>query len=97
MFEISGEELQKDVNRKQLAYNYQYAHPESSVLFFPTNTAITINHHSKAHNAVIRWSEKDKKSMYFLQRPLEELKKVRNFCFALPVSCLNPRFIFVHF
>lgn len=73
MFDVRP--AKSDVTRKQLAYNYQYAHPESSLLFFPTNTAITINHHSERTNAELRWSETDRKSMYYLQRPLEDLKK----------------------
>lgn len=90
IFDISKKDIPKhlqDVNKKQLVYNYQWAHPDSSLLLFPTNTAITINHASDRRtnkkkksggpkpNAKLRWSTTDKKSMYFLQKPLEDLKK----------------------
>ena len=83
MFELSGDHVPRNysTNRINLAYNYQYASPNSSVLFFPANTAITINHRSQRGwlgpkpNAELRWSRTNKKSMYYLQRPLEDLKQ----------------------
>lgn len=75
MFELNKPHLPQDINRKQLVYNYQYAHPDSSALFFPTNTAIMINHRKHQPNAEIRWSKTDKKSSYYLQRTLNDLKE----------------------
>jgi hypothetical protein len=82
MFVINGTHLPDDIITTQLIYNYQYGHPDSSVLFFPTNTAITINHKRPRNpsgdlpNAELRWSTRDNRSSYFLQRPLEALKDV---------------------
>jgi len=70
-------------HRKHLMYNYQLSHPESSVLFFPTNAAIVINHSSlrmdqaNGPNAELKWSMKDKRTAYYLQRHLSDLKQVR--------------------
>lgn len=81
MFEMNATHLPRDILRKQLIYNYQFAHPESSVLFFPANTAFMINHQSErtpggiSPNAEIRWSVSDKRSMYYLQRHLDDLKE----------------------
>mmetsp|Transcript_41837 Transcript_41837/g.98020 ORF Transcript_41837/g.98020 Transcript_41837/m.98020 type:complete len:392 (+) Transcript_41837:2193-3368(+) len=66
---------------KQYIYNYMYSHPESSVLLFPVNTGVVINHSSarmkngKAPNAKLKWSLTDKKTQYFLNKPLEALMK----------------------
>ena len=83
IFNMDAEETPKGINKKQLVYNYMWSHPKSSLLLFPTNTAITINHASDRDsskilpNAELRWSQTDKKSMYYLQTHLHDLKKVR--------------------
>ena len=73
-----------DINPKQLVYNYQYSHPNSSAYFFPINTAIAINHQSTRQdtiynpyspNAALRWSTSERKSRYYLQRHLDDLKR----------------------
>ena len=62
-----------------------WAHPESSILLFPIDTAFAINHasgrgyKSKNPNAELRWSQTDKKSMYYQQSRLEDLKRVRKY------------------
>jgi len=73
-----------EINPQLLFLNYQFSHPQSSVYFFPINHGYIFNHNSRmmpggqAPNAQLRWSNWNKKSNYFLQRPLEDLKKVRN-------------------
>mmetsp|Transcript_20107 Transcript_20107/g.27934 ORF Transcript_20107/g.27934 Transcript_20107/m.27934 type:complete len:296 (+) Transcript_20107:94-981(+) len=73
--------LPPDIQKTQLVMNYQYAHPDSSALFFPLTTALMVNHNSirmpggAIANAELKWSTWNKKSAYFLQRPLEDLKK----------------------
>uniref|UniRef100_A0A7S4JNF3 SET domain-containing protein n=1 Tax=Odontella aurita TaxID=265563 RepID=A0A7S4JNF3_9STRA len=84
MFDVPQKSQRGNINRKQLLYNYQLTHPESSVLFFPTNTAITINHSRERENARLRWSNTDRKSMYYLQRPIADLRKV---CSRTPGHC----------
>jgi len=94
IFNITSEEIKHDVNTKQLIYNYLWTHPESSLLLFPVNTAIAINHASNRRfsrtrpNAELRFSRTDKKSMYYQQSHLEELKKVR--------FSINSVFLFYH-
>jgi len=77
---------ERGVNPLQVAYNYHYSHSNSSLLFFPVNSAILINHQSnrkttmfnaKEPNAELRWSLSEKKSKYVLQRQLQDLKKDR--------------------
>jgi len=81
-FDLGGSHIPENVNKKQLIYNYQFAHPESSILFFPTNSAVLINHNSERMlngsppNARLSWSKSSKKSLYFLQRHLEDLQEV---------------------
>lgn len=83
LFNMSEEDLLKGINRKQLVYNYMWSHPESSLLLLPINAAVTINHASergekgRGPNAELKWSKTDKKSMYYQQSRLDELKKVR--------------------
>eukprot|EP00560_Eucampia_antarctica_P004260 CAMPEP_0197838076 /NCGR_PEP_ID=MMETSP1437-20131217/34196_1 /TAXON_ID=49252 ORGANISM="Eucampia antarctica, Strain CCMP1452" /NCGR_SAMPLE_ID=MMETSP1437 /ASSEMBLY_ACC=CAM_ASM_001096 /LENGTH=655 /DNA_ID=CAMNT_0043445605 /DNA_START=42 /DNA_END=2006 /DNA_ORIENTATION=- len=80
-FDLREYNMAGNINKKQLIYNYQFAHPESSILFFPTNSAVLINHNSERMfngsppNAELRWSTSSKKSLYFLQRHLEDLKE----------------------
>mmetsp|Transcript_42802 Transcript_42802/g.84089 ORF Transcript_42802/g.84089 Transcript_42802/m.84089 type:complete len:299 (+) Transcript_42802:462-1358(+) len=59
---------------RQLFYNYQFGHAESSIMLFPVNAAIAINH-SNQPNAELRWSLTDKKTQHFLSRSLEALNK----------------------
>ena len=77
------------VNPIKLMYNYHFGHPNSTAFFFPGTTAISINHNSnrnsasgwKEANVKLQWASSwDKKTRYFLQRPLEDLKKVRFAC-----------------
>lgn len=71
-----------ELNDKLLFLNYQFTHPDSSVFFFPINHAFVFNHNSERlpggtkPNARLRWATWNKKSNYFLRRPLEDLKKV---------------------
>jgi len=81
MFDMNAPYLPEGINKKHLKLNYQLAHKDSSVFFFPINTAIAINHQSaksksgNSPNAEMRWSISDKKSLYYQQRTLEDLKK----------------------
>lgn len=74
-----------EMNEHSLFLNYQFTHPQSSVFFFPITHAFMFNHNSKRlpegkePNAMLRWASWNKKSQYFLKRPLEDLKKVSNF------------------
>lgn len=80
---MNSSETPSGVNPTQLLMNYQLGHPNSSVLFLPINPLVGINHMSprmpngSPPNAELRWSEWDKKSHYYLQRPLEDLKEVK--------------------
>ena len=71
-----------ELNDKLLLLNYQFTHPNSSVYFFPINHAFIFNHNSERlqggakPNARMRWATWNKKSNYFLRRPLEDLEKV---------------------
>ena len=69
-----------EANEKQLIYNYMYAHPNSTLLLFPVTRVNMINHKSIhdgiGPNARLRWSTSDKKTQYYLQRHLEDLRKV---------------------
>ena len=84
IFEVKADAARSGVNEKHLIYNYMWTHPESSLLLFPVNTAMTINHASSRGNsnfrpnAELQWSKKDKKSAYYQRSHLEDLKKVRN-------------------
>ena len=82
MFNLVGRHLPEDINTINLALNYQFSHPGSSLYLFPTTSALLINHRSANQrwggtkpNAELRWSTTDRKSAYFLQRTLEDLKK----------------------
>jgi len=61
--------------------NYQFSHPKSSIYLLPINQMIGINHNSarsasgQPPNAKLRWAAWNKKSVYALQRPLDDLKK----------------------
>lgn len=71
------------INPSMQLLNYQFSHPKSSVYFLPINQMIAINHnsartvHGQPPNAKLRWASWNKKSVYALQRPLDDLKKVR--------------------
>jgi hypothetical protein len=73
-----------EINEKLLFLNYQFSHPRSSVYFFPISHAFMFNHDSERvnggtrPNAELRWADWSKKSQYFLQKPLEDLMKVRH-------------------
>ena len=68
-------------NDMQLIYNYMYGHPESNLLLFPVTRSNMINHRSakdgSGPNAKVRWSPTDKKTQYYLQRHLADLRQVR--------------------
>eukprot|EP00547_Thalassionema_nitzschioides_P014871 CAMPEP_0194250442 /NCGR_PEP_ID=MMETSP0158-20130606/23056_1 /TAXON_ID=33649 /ORGANISM="Thalassionema nitzschioides, Strain L26-B" /LENGTH=1173 /DNA_ID=CAMNT_0038987265 /DNA_START=46 /DNA_END=3570 /DNA_ORIENTATION=- len=78
-YDISRHEM----NEHNLFLNYQFTHPRSSVFFFPITHAFMFNHNSKRSsegqepNAMLRWASWNKKSQYFLKRPLDDLKKER--------------------
>jgi hypothetical protein len=71
-----------DIHPTQLLMNYHLGHKNSSMMFFPLNQAININHSSKRKsigqepNARVEFSKKDKRSRYILNRSLDDLKKV---------------------
>ena len=82
MFNLKGRHVPDDANKVNLALNYQFSHPESSLHLFPTTSALLVNHRSANQrwggikpNAELRWSTTDRKSVYFLQRTLEDLRK----------------------
>jgi hypothetical protein len=72
------------INPSMQLLNYQFSHPKSTVYLLPINQMIGINHNSarsdsgQVPNAKLRWATWNKKSIYALQRPLEDLKKVRS-------------------
>jgi hypothetical protein len=77
-------DIATEINPLQLIYNYHFYHPNSSAYFFPINTAIAINHQSTRYydrynplspNAEVRWSTTERKSSYYLQRQLGDLKR----------------------
>jgi len=84
MFEINTTGVHfpgiEDINNISLFLNYQFSHPDSSVFFFPINQVIAINHNSDRSkggvepNAQIRWATWNRKSTYFLERPIQDLK-----------------------
>jgi hypothetical protein len=86
MFEINTTGVHfpgiEDINNISLFLNYQFSHPDSSVFFFPINQVIAINHNSDRSkggvepNAQIRWATWNRKSTYFLERPIQDLKNV---------------------
>ena len=69
-----------DTNSEQLLLNYHFGHKNSSIMFFPLNHAFTINHNSKrsftgkAPNVRVEFSRRERRSRYFLDRSLEDLK-----------------------
>jgi len=71
------------VNPTMQLLNYQMSHPKSSLYLLPINQMVAINHNSArfaggvAPNAKLQWASWNRKSHYSLQRPLEDLKKVR--------------------
>jgi hypothetical protein len=81
--EENKEFIGTEINDHLLLLNYQFSHPNSSVYFFPITHAFMFNHNSprvsegQKPNAQLRWATWNKKSSYFLQRPLEDLEKVR--------------------
>lgn len=72
----------RQTNEFQLMTNYHLGHANSSVLFFPINQAIAINHNSERReggigpNARVQFSTSDKRSMYFQSLPLEDILEV---------------------
>jgi hypothetical protein len=71
------------INPNQLMLNYHFGHKNSSILFLPINQMNAINHNSKRKrggekpNARIELSTRDKKSRYYLGRPMQDVRKVR--------------------
>jgi hypothetical protein len=71
------------INPTMQLLNYQMSHPKSSAYFLPINQMVAINHNSArfaggmAPNAKLQWASWNRKSHYSLQRPLEDLQKVR--------------------
>lgn len=88
-FKANVTKAEHDINEYQLFLNYHFSHPDSSVYFFPINHAFTINHNSDRPrggvkpNAELRWATWNKKSAYYLERSLEDLKKVCALAFRL--------------
>jgi hypothetical protein len=86
MFEINTTHIGysgiEDMNILSIFLNYQFSHPDSSVYFFPINQVIAINHNSNrsedgtAPNAKLQWATWNRKSAYYLERPLHDLKNV---------------------
>lgn len=65
---------------EQIALNYAFGHPESSILFLPTAPYVAyINHDSAAFNAYIDWSDHDDLSSKddLASTPLNDLKENR--------------------
>mmetsp|Transcript_17467 Transcript_17467/g.27205 ORF Transcript_17467/g.27205 Transcript_17467/m.27205 type:complete len:1232 (-) Transcript_17467:51-3746(-) len=71
---MNKDRAEHDVNEKQLIYNYHFGHPNSTLLLFPVTRSISINHSSKSPNAKVRWSPTDKKTQYYLQRHVNDLR-----------------------
>jgi len=63
------------VNPTMQMLNYQFSHAQSSLYLLPINQMAAINHAGSATNAKLQWATWDKKSSYYLQRPMEDLKK----------------------
>ena len=84
----------RNSTKPSLIYNYHFGHRDSSILFYPVSQMIAINHNSrtmpggKAANAKVQFSTDDKKSRYLLQRPLEDIKKVRYENLVILTFCL---------
>jgi len=74
--------ISNDTNRKSLAYNYHWSHPNSSILFLPLNDALMINHGSPRKdgafhpNVELRWSRTDKRTMYMVKQSIDDVRKV---------------------
>jgi hypothetical protein len=74
-----------EINPKQLMVNYHFGHDNSSILFLPINQMNAINHNSKRKwsgqepNARVEFSTRDKKSRYYLSRPMQDVMKVRQY------------------
>ena len=68
------------VNSKKLLLNYCLGHQNSSTLFLPTTMLTAINHagDGMSTNAKLVWATWDKKSSYYLRRPIEDLKQERS-------------------
>uniref|UniRef100_A0A7S1GRS0 SET domain-containing protein n=1 Tax=Cyclophora tenuis TaxID=216820 RepID=A0A7S1GRS0_CYCTE len=81
LFEVDPASSPDGINPTMLFLNYQLFHPNSSVYFFPINHALMINHNSarrengQTPNARLRWSSRSKKALFYLARPLEDLKE----------------------
>lgn len=71
----------EEINPQELMINYHWGHKNSSILFFPLNHAFTINHNSKRKisgkepNVRVEFSSREKRSRYFRERSLEDLRK----------------------
>ena len=84
MFELNSTKIPFEINQQQLLLNYHFGQKNSSTLFFPLNHAFAINHNSKrkisgkAPNVRVQFSTDEKRSRYFLERSLSDLKKVRH-------------------
>jgi hypothetical protein len=61
------------INSKQLMTNYHFGHPNSSIAFLPLTQLIAINHNRAAPNARVEFSRRDPKTIYLLQRPIEDI------------------------
>lgn len=89
---VNTSHLSYPTNELQLMTNYHFGHKNSSVLFFPLNQILAINHKSsltgdrKGPNARIEFSKTEKKSNYFQSLPLEDLRKV---CLMLTVAFVD--------
>jgi hypothetical protein len=73
------------INTRLILENYQFKHPSADVYFLPITQVTAINHGSPRKesrnppNAKIQWAQWHRKSVYYLQRPLDDLRNVSGF------------------
>jgi hypothetical protein len=79
---LTGTGIPEGINTRLLLKNYQFSHPNAAVYFLPINQVTAINHGSPRQdfssppNAKIQWAQWHRKTAYYLQRPLDDLKAV---------------------
>ena len=82
ILKMDTDRAKHDVNDKQLIYNYHYGNPNSTLLLFPLTRSVAINHRSvrsdpsrKGPNAKLRWSPTHKKTQFYLEGHINELRE----------------------
>jgi len=81
--DLDTTQVKEEFNPKELMLNYHFGHHNSSILFLPLNNAYAINHSSKRKlsgkepNVRVEFSTRRKRPRYFLDRSLDDLKRVR--------------------